>query len=310
VKPPRVGRRIALGGALASLALGSVAGGGAAAVAGCGGGSPRRTSTELRIVSISPSATEAVFALGRGDRLVGRSTYCDEPPEARAVPEVGGFADPSLERIVALSPTLVVGERGPAGPRLVEALESRGIATWFPPIGSLADIEAFLIGLGDRLDAKDAAAAAVARIRARAAEVDAAVAGRPRPRVLFLFDFAPIVAAGPGSFPDELLRRAGADNVVTRGGMYPRLGPEGVLALDPDAIVDGSAPGAYAEPPMALLRGIAGLDALRAVRAGRVARLEGTAALRPGPRIGDGLLQLSRVVAGFASAGSQGVAPR
>lgn len=293
------GRRLALRGAAAAAVLGA---GGVSLLAACGTREERRpTPASPRVVSISPSATEAVFALGRGDRLVGRSTYCDEPPEARAIPEVGGFADPSLERIVALAPTLVIGERGPAGPRLVEALEQRGIATFFPPMGDLAAIVASLRGLGARLDAAKEAEVAAARIETAIAEVEREVAGRPRPRVLFLFDFAPLVAAGPGSFPDELLRRAGADNVVTTGGMYPRLGAEGVLALDPDAIVDGSAPGAYSEPPLALLGGIAGLGALRAVRERRVARLEGTAALRPGPRIGDGLRQLARVVAQLAA---------
>ena len=292
---PAFGRRLALRG---GAAAGVLVAGGASLLAGCGTrDEPRPAPAATRVVSISPSATEAVFALGRGDRVVGRSTYCDEPPEARAIPEVGGFADPSLERIVALAPTLVVGERGPAGPRLVEALEQRGIATYFPAMGNLAEIVASLRGLGQRLDATKEADVAAVRIETAIAEVEREVAGRPRPRVLFLFDFAPLVAAGPGSFPDELLRRAGADNVVTSGGMYPRLGAEGVLALDPDAIVDGSAPGAYTEPPLALLGGIAGLGALRAVRERRVARLEGTAALRPGPRIGEGLRQLARVVA-------------
>ena len=289
-------RRQAVAGALASAWL-----------AACGGEGDRRgeegprTGAPPRIVSISPSATESVFALGRGGWLVGRSTYCDEPPEALSIPEVGGFADPSLERIVALSPTLVVGERGPAGPRLVEALEGRGIATYFPPIGSLADIEAFLGGLGERLDARGAAATAIGRIHEATTEVTSSQAGLPRPRVLFLFDFQPIVAAGPGSFPDELVTRANATNVVSAGGIYPRLGAEGVLALDPDVIVDGSAPGAYAEDPVALLRAIPGLSALRAVRESRVARLEGTAALRPGPRIGEGLRQLARVIRTLAA---------
>ncbi len=284
-------RRLALQGALASTFL-----------AACGRSSAPAPGAAPRVVSISPSTTEAVFALGRGATLVGRSTYCDEPPEVLAVPAVGGFADPSLERIVALAPTLVVGERGPAGPRLVEALDQRGVATYFPAISSLADIDAFLLGLGDRLDARAAAEQVVARIQAAMSEVERQIAGARRPRILLLFDFQPLVAAGPGTFPDELLRRAGAENAVVSGGMYPRLGPEGLLALDPDAIVDGSAPGAYREAPLALLRAIAGLDALRAVREGRVARLEGTAALRPGPRIGEGLRQLARVVAELAAA--------
>lgn len=237
-----------------------------------------------------------MFALGRGADLVGRSTFCDEPPEVKKVPEVGGFADPSLERIVALAPTLVVGERGPAGPRLVEALEQRGIATYLPPITSIAEIESFLTGLGARIDAAEEARRLVERVEVQLRATAALIEGRRRPRALFLFDFKPLVVAGPGSFPDEVLRRAGADNAATSGGMYPRLGPEGLLALDPDLVIDGSAPGAYTGDPIDILRSIDGVGSLRALREKHVGRLPGTSALRPGPRIGAGVDEVRKLV--------------
>ncbi len=285
-----ISRRALVAGAFASLTASGCSTSDVAGEVRAGAPGP------LRVVSISPSTTEAIFAIGRGAELVGRSRYCDEPPEARSVPEVGGFADPSVERILALTPTLVVGERGPAGPRLVEALEQRGLATYFPPIGTLADIDAFLLGLGERMDAREGASRVIERIHAAASAVDAEVAGRARKRVLFLFDFQPLIAAGPGGFPDELLRRAGGDNVVTSGGAYPQLGVEAVLALDPDRILDGSAPAEGAPDALTMLRAIPGLAELRAVRTGQVARLTGTAAIRPGPRIGEGLAQLARLL--------------
>src|SRR5258708_19172391 len=64
--------------------------------------------SNLRIVSLSPNTTETLFALGAGDRLVGRSRFCDYPPEVLAIPSVGGYVDPRLEAILALSPTLVL----------------------------------------------------------------------------------------------------------------------------------------------------------------------------------------------------------
>ncbi len=257
----------------------------------------RAGTASRRIVSISPSASETVFALGRGAELVGRSTYCDEPPDVKRVAEVGGFADPSLERIVALSPTLVVGERGPAGPRLIEALEQRGISTYFPPITSMVEIQAFITGLGERIDAVEPARKLVMVIDRELESVEATWIRARRPRVLFLFDFRPLVVAGPGSFPDEVLRRAGGENVVVTGGMYPTLGAEGLLALDPEIVIDGSTPGAQATDPLELLRGIAGLETLRAVREKRVGRLLGTSALRPGPRIGEGVREVSKLIA-------------
>src|SRR5689334_22370228 len=96
--------------------------------------------TPHRIVSLSPSTTEILFAVGAGQRLVGRSRFCDYPPEATALPVVGGFVDANLEEIARLSPDLVVGARGPSGPALVQKLESLGIATLFPPTQSIAQI--------------------------------------------------------------------------------------------------------------------------------------------------------------------------
>jgi len=236
--------------------------------------------------------TETVFALGRGAWLVGRSRFCDYPKEALAVPEVGGFADPSLEKILALRPTLVCGERGPAGPDLPAALEREHIATYFPALVGIADIEAMIEELGAKLDARDRGKAIADGVRDELTAIHTRVGGAAPVRVVFLFDWKPLVAAGPKSFPDEVLTLAGGENVVTSGGQYPRLGPEGLLALDPEVVVDGSA-GAYAEPPDVLLRQTPGLEALRAAKSGRLYRLASTAALRPGPRIAQGVAEIA-----------------
>ncbi|MEO7328700.1 MAG: helical backbone metal receptor, partial [Minicystis sp.] len=133
----RIRRREALAG-LASIAL----------VACSRNSGPRGAS---RVVSISPSTTEAVFAVGAGAEVVGRSRYCDYPFEVSRLPVVGGFSDPNVEAIVALAPTLVIGAHGPAGPALAQALEAHGIATFFPETESIAQIEAMLLALGKRL---------------------------------------------------------------------------------------------------------------------------------------------------------------
>jgi iron complex transport system substrate-binding protein len=125
----------------------------AAGLSGCGEKTPQpRDKQAARVVSTSPSMTEIVFALGKGGSLVGRSRFCDFPPEALSIPDVGGFADPSVERILALSPTLVCGERGPAGPQLPQALESHGVATFFPEMDDLSSIGKAMVELGKRVD--------------------------------------------------------------------------------------------------------------------------------------------------------------
>jgi iron complex transport system substrate-binding protein len=250
--------------------------------------------TSLRIVSLAPSTTEAVYALGAGAQLVGRSRFCDYPAEARGLPIVGGFVDPNLEAILALRPSLVVGARGPAGRQIVDQLEARGVATYFPPTESLSDIEAMLRGLGERTRHVTEAERLTASIRTRLAAIALALEGRPKPRVLLLFGVDPVSAAGPKTFADELLRHAGAKNVITEGAGYPTLGLERVLALDPDLVIDAAVMDEHAaerlhpESP--------GWSKVRAVREKRVIRLTDDAMFRPGPRIADGLTALARAL--------------
>ncbi len=247
-----------------------------------------------RVVSLSPSTTETMFAIGAGALLVGRSRYCDYPPEVLGLPEVGGYVDPSVEAVLALRPDLVTGARGPAGPGIAERFTARGIASYFPATESLAEIDDMIVGLGARTGHADGARATLDRIHARVAGIERAVLGRPRVRTLLVFGLAPIVAAGPGSFADELLAHAGGENVVKEGGKYPTLGFERVMALAPDAIVDmamGESSGRERITPDA-----PGWREVSAVKRGRVVSITDEVVLRPGPRVGEGLALLARAV--------------
>lgn len=247
-----------------------------------------------RIVSLSPSTTEAVYAVGAGPEMVGRSRYCDWPPEVRKLPEVGGYVDPSFEAILALHPDLVVGARGPAGSAIADRLLARGIATWFPETESFAAIDAMILGVGERTGHAAAGRAEVASLHARIAKVEAAVASLPRTRVLLVFGLAPLSVAGPTSFADEMVRRAGGTNVVTEGGAYPTMGVEHVLALDPDVIVNA----AMMEEGAAtrLKKDAPGWQRVRAVQQDHVIELKDEVVLRPGPRIGEGLARIAHAL--------------
>lgn len=242
-----------------------------------------------RIVSMAASTTEALFAIGAGTLVVGRSRYCDYPPEARALPSVGGYVDPSLEAVLGLNPDLVVGARGPLGPGFLRALTERGIETWFPETESLASIDELILGLGQRTNRQEPARALVERMATRRTAIEKAVAGEKRPRALLLFEKKPISAAGPGSFPDEMLRLAGGDNALKEGARYANLSLEKVLSLDPDVILDaemGAAPAAFDST----------WGGVRAVKEGRVVRLGDESVLRPGPRVLDGVAVLARAL--------------
>jgi len=246
---------------------------------------PKEVLPATRIVSVSPSTTEAVCAVGARAALVGRSRYCDFPPDVASLPEVGGYVDANLEAIVALAPDLVTGARGPAGGNLTFDLERRGIATFFPPTESFAEIDAMIAGLGERTSHAQDAALVVEKIHADLAALDAKLAGRAAPRVLFVFGISPIVVAGPATFASEMLTRAHAQNAVTEGSGYPTLGMERVAALDPDFIVEA----AFGENgKQAITPDAAGWGALKALKNGRIAHLSDETILRPGPRIAQG----------------------
>jgi iron complex transport system substrate-binding protein len=254
-----------------------------------------------RVISVSPSTTETMFAIGAGDLLVGRSRDCDYPKEAEKLPIVGGFADPNLEAILALSPSLVIGARGPAGPVLEESLRSHGVDTFFPETESVETIVSMILEVGRRVGREEGAKSVAVGVQTKQKKLAEAVVGKPRVKVLFLFDVAPIFVAGPGSFPDELVRLAGGENVITRGGAYPTVGLEHLLALAPDVLLDGASDAHATEPLLKKLAVAPGFKDLTAVREGRV-RPVGSDALRPGPRIGDGLWAVARAIHGDALA--------
>lgn len=241
-----------------------------------------------RVVSLAPSMTDIVVALGRTDRLVGVTRF-DDAPEVKSLPRVGGFLDPSAEAVVALRPDLVLwladGGALPAVTRIAEL----GIPVLAIPVVSVADVlaasRAVGAALGDRGGGERLASGleqTIAGYRTKAARL-------PTRRVLFIVGREPLVVAGPGSYPDELLRVVGARNVVERTVAWPVFPIERAAALDPDVVVDAAVRehGATRERALA---------AIPAVRRDGVRRLASDAALRPGPRLGRALEQLFEVI--------------
>ncbi len=249
-----------------------------------------------RVVSLSPSTTETLYAIGAKDVLVGRSRYCDYPPEVLSLPQVGGYTDPSVEAILALSPDLVVGARGPSGRALVDTLSARGIATYFPETESVDAITRMVTGLGERTGKKHEAADTVRVMRTKLDAVEAAEKKRPRVRVMLVFGLRPVVVAGPEGFPNEMLARVNAENVVKKGGAYPSISFETVIAMDPDVIVNAAIAESHGSQP--ITKDAAGWQSVRAVKEGHVASLADEAVLRPGPRIADGVESLARAIRG------------
>ena len=248
---------------------------------------PRPPSAPRRVVSLAPSLTDTVLALGKRGVLAGVTRY-DDAPEVASLPRVGGFLDPSPEAVVALRPDLVLWITDGGALPLVERIAAVGIPVLAIPVVSVADVLACARTVGEALG-DGAGGERLARSLSDVVEAarHRAAAG-PRPRVLFVVGRDPLVVAGPGSYPDELLRLAGGENVVRGGPAWPVYPIERAVADDPALVIDA----AVLEAP----EGIRRLEAVPAVRRGAVYRLGDDAALRPGPRLGRALEDLQRAL--------------
>ncbi len=245
-------------------------------------------------MSLGPSTTETLFAIGAGESVVARSRYCEWPPEAMKLPALGGI-EPDVESILQLQPDLVVGPSGGWSQRLTATLTTHGIATWFPPdSASLADVDALVVSLGERTGHAQEAARVVERMHATEHAVEQAVAAEPKPRVLFVVDVAPVYAAGPRTFAGEMLREAGAVDALPADTAWTSVGFERIVEIDPDVVIDASSEDAAA--PSTITAQSPGWNGVRAVREGHVIRLHDHRVLTPGPRIGEGLAVLAHAL--------------
>ena len=255
------------------------------ALGACGAPATARTATPARIVSLVPSLTEDLFALGVGSHVVGVSQFTDYPAAAARLPAVASFMSVDAERIVRLHPDLVVGIV--AQDALVADVRRAGVRVELVRDDSFEDLFATISRLGALCGRERAAAALAASLRARTAELVRTVPRGPRPRTFVVLGTAPIFTVGDGSYIAHLIALAGGVNASGIADAYARYSAEALVARQPDAIVADTYSGLRAvadEPPW---------NALRAVRTGRVYVLPDAAILeRPGPRYNVGLAWL------------------
>lgn len=245
-----------------------------------------------KIVSLSPSTTEVLYALGLGDRIVGVTEYDDYPPEVKSKPKIGGFSDVDAERVVALAPDLVFASSLHVA-KVVPALEKLGLAVVVVDPKSIEDVSARFVTIG-RLTGKDKEAQ---DLKAQIDKRIAATAARAResgkaPRVFWMLDEG-LFTAGPGSFVDDLISKAGGTNVAADAKtQWPQLSLEAVLKADPEVIV---IPGPDGPALAAKLKADPAWQSVAAVKAGRFVLISDVNLVsRPGPRIADGLDLLAR----------------
>ena len=240
---------------------------------------------ERRIVSLSPALTELVFLLGHGKELVGRSSACDFPEEVKRLPIAGDFADPNVERVLELSPTLVVSNDF-INPGVAVNFERRGIQVMMVQCRTVAEYRNCVEQLGKLLDAETPAQNEISRIDRELKRIP-----EKQPiRLLWVIWDSPLMVAGQGSLPDDVIRLAGAENVAGKVPQaYFKCSFDWLLENPPDAIVWTASPQGWNKHRF--------WKKLAAVRDGKIiSELDPDLLQRPGPRIFDGISELRKAL--------------
>jgi iron complex transport system substrate-binding protein len=286
--PSRAWRQLRRGGVLIGLlTLGSLS------FAAASSAKSDATVVASRIVSLNPSLTAILVALGAGNLLVGIDDFsARQEPSLGGLPTVGGLYDPSLEAVVALRPDLVVLVTSAVQRDFRARLETLGVSVLvFSPL-SFQEVLESIETLGARTGHAAAAHARVAAIQAARAEVEQKAQGRPRPRAVLVLQREPLFVVGAGSFIDDMMRSAGARNIGAEfSEPYPRASLEWLVAARPEVILDASSePGT----PQAFW---SRWPSIPAVERGRVVPLAPGVVTLPGPELDRALRVLGEALA-------------
>ena len=249
-----------------------------------------------RIVSLAPSNTEILFALELGDRVVGVTEFCDYPQEAKGIEKVGGFMDVSVEKIVSLSPDLVLTIEGT--PEVVAKLEEVGIAVLVLQPTDLESIYHTIELVGQAAGAEEAAQALIRLMRGKVEAITAKVESvEEHPKVFYELDAtdpAKPYTAGPDTWHDQFIRLAGGVNIAgTVDAQWVQFSAEEIISQDPEIILLGDANFGVTAEDVAQRPG---WEVLTAVRNGAVYPIDDNLISRPGPRVVEGIEALVRII--------------
>jgi cobalamin transport system substrate-binding protein len=246
-----------------------------------------------KIVSLAPSVTETVFALGFGDRLVGVTTYCDYPPEAKKIAKIGDFMNPSLEAVAAKRPDLVIGVVGATDIVKARELERLGLKVVLLPLNNLDEILKSIRAIGVLMGSDLSGKTLVEKITVRVDDVKKRVSHAPRRKVLLIVGYQPVIAAGGKNFIGELITLAGGTNIAGSAAQpWLNLPDEYIVAQGPEVIIEA---GMGSEREKANKRW-SDLASLPAVRERRIYPYPSDKILRPGPRFGEAAGELARLI--------------
>ena len=249
--------------------------------------------TVTRFISLAPSLTEIVYAIGAGEGLVGRTSYCTYPAEAQKVEAVGDTLKPSIERIIALRPQIVFVSTASQLEAFTSELEAHHIAVYVTDSHDLEGVFRSIERIAEVLGKRPQANELLKQLRERVDSVAEKVKSQPPVHVFYQVSDAPLYTIGRDAFITDLIKRAGGVSVTADvPGAWPKYSAESALAANPEAIIlptGGSMGNANSAVAGALKRSAAVVN-------GRVYKINDDPLSRPGPRAVDGLEDLARAL--------------
>lgn len=251
-----------------------------------------------RIVSIAPSNTEILFALGLEERIVGVTTFCNYPPEATEKPKVGDFSAPNIEEVVAMAPDLILAANLHKD-KVIPQFEAKGMTVVALSPGTVDEVLEAITLVG-KITGKDKAAAdLVKNMRSRIKAVTdktSRLSEVQKPRVFYAVWHDPLMTAGSGTFIDELIYKAGGINIAHELKDYADIGLEAVIAANPQVMVAGVGMGEGEDLPLQFIAKEERLLDTEARKNNRIYSINMDLIGRPGPRIVDALEEFARII--------------
>jgi iron complex transport system substrate-binding protein len=278
------------------------------ALAGCSNGPEKETGTQneftdqagrvihlngvpQKIVSLAPSNTEILFALGLGDRVVGVTDYCDYPPEAKEKTHIGGYWTPDVETIVSLAPDLVVAQALHEA-EVIPQLEKYGLTAVVLEPKTIDEVLSAITLVGQMTGKTKEAAALTKDMRTRIDKVTGKTKGlaeSQKPGVFYLTWHDPLITVGHDNLGEDLIVKAGGVNIFHDLEGSPTVSLEDVIQADPDVIIAGIGMGTGEDLPLQFAQDESRLAGTSARQNNRVYSVSIDLAGRPGPRVVDAL---------------------
>jgi len=199
-----------------------------------------------RIVSLSPAITEIIFSLGADNALVGVSSYCDWPIEARTKEKVGGFINPNIEKILSLNPDLVILSPNSGTKQIQKTLATLGIKNLIVSFYTIDELRKAYMTIGEHTGYDEQAQVLIHELDRAIETVRSKAEEKSGPRMLFVRSHTPLYLAGSGTYEDDLITIGGGINCITNSRIrYPHYTIESIIELDPEIIIDAT----YYETP-------------------------------------------------------------